>query len=107
MSIASHHLSARLSRFPGKIPGVKKHRKPDSKKSIVTPEASASQKSFGPLLVILLISFVAFLPVLGNGFVNWDDDRYITGNRSITSLNIAEVFSHYFERNYHPITLIV
>jgi len=85
----------------------KKPRQPESNKFVLTSTVPASRRSFAPLLLVVLISFFAFFPVLRNGFVNWDDDRYVTGNASIRSLNISEVFSRYFEGNYHPITLIV
>ena len=59
------------------------------------------------LLAILLIIFFAYLPVLHNGFVNWDDDQYIQENLLIRSINLKEIFSSYFMGNYHPFTLLI
>ena len=59
------------------------------------------------LFVILLISFIAFLPVLQNGFVNWDDDQYIQENLLLHSMNFKNIFSDYFMGNYHPLTMLV
>ena len=35
---------------------------------------------FGSLIVVLTVTVVAFLPVLQNGFVNWDDPFTLVGN---------------------------
>ena len=59
------------------------------------------------LLVIVLISFLAFLPVLHNGFVNLDDDRYILNNPLLFSIDLKEIFSRYVEGNYHPFTMLI
>ncbi len=59
------------------------------------------------LFAILLVSLFAYLPVFQNGFVNWDDDQYIQGNRLIHSKNLKEIFSSYFMGNYHPFTLLI
>lgn len=61
------------------------------------------------LCLILVIVYSAFLPSLKNGFLNWDDDRYVTENTVIRSLsldNIKEVFASFSTGNYHPITML-
>ena len=45
---------------------------------------------------ILIITFIAFSPVLKNGFTNWDDNVYIGENPLITNIsgeNIKKIFS--------------
>ncbi|MBK5286350.1 MAG: glycosyltransferase family 39 protein, partial [Bacteroidia bacterium] len=57
------------------------------------------------LFVILLLTFIAYLPALQNGFV-WDDEPYITKNPLIYSFNLKEIFSQYVLGNYHPFTML-
>lgn len=59
------------------------------------------------LAVIVLISFIASLPVLHNGFLAWDDEGYITKNPLIYSINLKEIFSQNVMGNYHPVTMLV
>ncbi len=58
------------------------------------------------LIIILLISFIAYLPVLHNGFVNWDDNGYIINNPLIYSFNLKDFFSQNVMGNYHPFTIL-
>ena len=49
-----------------------------------------------PLAIILLITFVAFIPSLNNHFVNWDDDVNLLENKNLQELsgeNIAKIFN--------------
>ena len=52
-----------------------------------------------------------YLPALGNGFVNWDDDLYVYKNpqiRSITPSALLRTFTHIHAAsgNWHPLTMI-
>src|SRR4051812_26812786 len=58
------------------------------------------------LCVILLISLAAYWPALKNGFVNWDDDRYIQSNPLIYTINLKDIFFQYAFSNYHPLTML-
>jgi tetratricopeptide (TPR) repeat protein len=63
------------------------------------------------LMGILIITFIAFSPVLKNGFTNWDDNVYIGENPLITSIsgkNIKNIFStdNPVALNYHPISIL-
>jgi Tfp pilus assembly protein PilF len=64
-----------------------------------------SWKYYGALVIILLISFFIYLPVLHNGFV-WDDEYYIENNPLIYSINLKEIFSQNVLGNYHPFTIL-
>lgn len=60
-----------------------------------------------PGLVFLVL--LAYLPVIYNGFVSWDDEVYIVNNPLIQSLNwnnFQHIFSTSFEGHYHPFTLL-
>lgn len=65
-------------------------------------------------VVIAAIIFAVFLKSLGNQFTNWDDNRYITDNSSITTLHkgnisnsLETIFSSYVAGNYHPLTMLM
>src|SRR4051812_23465334 len=64
------------------------------------------QHYFFPLCLVILVSLAAYIPVLQNGFVNWDDDRYIYQNAFIHSINLKQIFSSYAVGNYHPLTML-
>lgn len=67
----------------------------------------AGWKYKGMLMIILLISFFAYLPVLHNGLLDWDDYGYIKNNPLIFSINLKEIFSHNVMWNYHPLTITI
>jgi len=59
------------------------------------------------LALITAITFIAYIPALDNGFVNWDDIRYIVDNEVVHSFageNIATSFTQEVSDNYHPLT---
>jgi len=64
------------------------------------------------LIIIFLIvaSFAAFGRILDNGFVNFDDHRYITENSQIKSgihpESIRWAFTSVVAANWHPLTLL-
>lgn len=61
------------------------------------------------LSAILIITFIAFLPCLKNGFVNWDDDFYVTLNPLIKDLSFKGVFNIFTTAHrglYKPLVLL-
>lgn len=56
--------------------------------------------------ILLVITFIAYLPVFQNGISTWDDDAYITHNPLIYSLDLKEIFSGSVMGNYHPMTIL-
>jgi tetratricopeptide (TPR) repeat protein len=53
------------------------------------------------------IVFLAFAPVLWNGFVNWDDDANLTGNegyRGLTPPHLWWMITTFHMGNYQPLT---
>ena len=61
------------------------------------------------ILLILAVTFFAFYPALENGFVHWDDDIYVTENpliRSISRVNIRQIFSSTFSAQYQPLIVL-
>ena len=59
---------------------------------------------------LAVITFLAFLPVLQNEFVNYDDPDYVTANSHVLSgltlENIGWAFRTGFASNWHPLTWI-
>ena len=62
------------------------------------------------LLAISLITFLAYLPSLSNGFMHtWDDQLYVTENplvSELTTKNVKKIFSTNVAGNYHPLTVL-
>lgn len=64
-------------------------------------------KYYGLLAIILLISFIAYFPVLHNSSFVWDDDGYIRNNLLLKTFRLKEIFSRIVMGNYHPFTILV
>ncbi|HEY5997995.1 MAG TPA: tetratricopeptide repeat protein [bacterium] len=61
-------------------------------------------------VLALAATLLVYLPGLGNGFTNWDDDHYVTANRFVQRLSGANLLHHatsFTAGNYHPLTLAV
>lgn len=61
------------------------------------------------LTAILLLTFFSFWPCLGNNFVNWDDNQYVTENIIVQNFSINSVktiFTSFFVGNYQPLTML-
>lgn len=58
-------------------------------------------------VAVALITFIAFLPALGNGFVNWDDDKLLLENyhfRGFGAQQLKWMFTTTYMGHYHPLT---
>ncbi|MDD2772177.1 MAG: tetratricopeptide repeat protein [Elusimicrobiales bacterium] len=61
------------------------------------------------LAALLLLSALALSPALKAGFVNWDDNFYVTENPAITTLspeNVKHIFSSFQRGLYTPLTVL-
>jgi tetratricopeptide (TPR) repeat protein len=62
------------------------------------------------LPLILVLSFIIYIPALNAGFVNWDDPDYVGENNFLIRElgNLPELFSfnNTVQGNYHPLTMI-
>lgn len=68
-------------------------------------------KMYGSYLagcLLILVAIVAFVPLFGNGFINYDDDEYVTDNSHVraglTLANVGWAFTTMHESNWHPLT---
>jgi len=60
-------------------------------------------------LLVVVATFVAFYPSLGNGFTNWDDEEYVTESTLVTGLSgdhLKRIFTEPVKANYHPLTIL-
>jgi hypothetical protein len=75
-------------------------------REIINPHLS--RRIFGVAVLIALLTFVTYLPALNNGFVNWDDNKYVYENEHIHPLDCAFIkWSLGFRvLNWHPLTLV-
>ncbi|MGA2324640.1 MAG: hypothetical protein ABSG22_12435, partial [Sedimentisphaerales bacterium] len=57
---------------------------------------------------IIAGTFVAYEPIRHNGFVNYDDDKYITKNPEVTGRitrqSVIWAFTKFHSSNWHPLT---
>lgn len=61
------------------------------------------------VLLLLIVPFIAFLPVLNNGFVEWDDPALVLENPAVQSINphtLRTIFTTYDPELYVPVTLL-
>lgn len=64
---------------------------------------------FAASLLSALVTFIIYLPSIGNGFVSWDDAKYVYENLWIQSLDLAflkRAFTEVYFSNWHPLTMI-
>ncbi len=67
----------------------------------------ARNRSFSFWLIsILAITGLCLLPMLNNGFTNWDDDVYVTNNLIIKAPDWNAIFTQPSAFNYHPLTML-
>src|SRR5262249_21156358 len=54
---------------------------------------------------ILLATFIAYLPSLGNDFTNWDDPLFVLKNPLVVHPSAAAILTTPVAGNYHPLTI--
>lgn len=66
---------------------------------------------WGSLLIPVIVTWIAYLGALKNGFVTWDDESYLHENLKIIGNFSSEGWSNIFSvnvmGNYHPLTIMV
>jgi tetratricopeptide (TPR) repeat protein len=79
-----------------------------SKNNVIEPKKESKAKDYW-IWIVLLITFIAFLPSLQNGFVNWDDDVNVLQNKDILALDLPHlkaIFTHDVIGNYNPLPIL-
>ena len=68
---------------------------------------SLANRSLLPwLLPVLALTAICFLPMLSNGFTNWDDELYVKENPLLKGPDWQGIFSQASASNYHPLTIL-
>ena len=61
------------------------------------------------LTILACITFIAYIGAFKNGFVEWDDQHYVTNNDLVlnpTAANLKILLTRIVALNYHPITML-
>jgi protein O-mannosyl-transferase len=84
-----------------------KTRRPAKAREPVAPRRLPLAKA-GAVLALILLTLAAYAPVRANGFLNYDDDIYVTRNgmvaRGLTPSSVAWAFTSTSRSNWHPLT---
>jgi protein O-mannosyl-transferase len=67
---------------------------------------SAGNTIFPWLVPVLVVTAASFLPMLANGFTNWDDELYVTQNPLLKGPDWGAMFTQAAASNYHPLTMV-
>jgi protein O-mannosyl-transferase len=86
----------------------KPENRPSMPRSYEKTRSSSQINLLIPLVIILVITIIAFLPVFRNGFVLWDDPEYTFENPLLKNFSFSKIFSFstFYMGNYHPLTLL-
>src|SRR5205814_7178265 len=78
-----------------------------SSKQTVMPKQGRAPKTLLPwILFALAITTICFIPMLSNGFTNWDDEFYVVNNALLRGPDWQGIFTQPVVSNYHPLTVI-
>lgn len=83
--------------------------KKSAAKHSAPPEKISSEKSNSILpwlLFVLGITALCLLPMLKNGFTNWDDEPYVLTNNLLQGPDWKGIFTQPVVSNYHPLTIL-
>jgi len=72
------------------------------------PGGRAGGRGISPLVwlvAILAVTFVVYLPCLGNGWLNWDDNAYVTENSLLVHPSADSLLTTQVAGNHHPLTI--
>lgn len=70
---------------------------------------SSRKAAWAAAVLSALITFIIYIPSLTNGFVAWDDPKYVYENQWIRALDLAflkEAFTEVYFANWHPLTMV-
>src|SRR5947207_2952592 len=77
-----------------------------TQKIAVSRQSPHKRRSILPWLIgVLFITLAGFLPMLNNGFTNWDDEYYVVNNPMLRSQDWHAIFTQSVAANYHPLTM--
>jgi len=89
-----------------KVKKYKPQASPETKKQKTVPRVAHSNTNVA-IFIILLLTFIAYIPSLRAGFVNWDDPDYVSNNPMIKDIsNLQMILTRPIQGNYHPLTVL-
>ncbi|HRN41756.1 MAG TPA: hypothetical protein PK649_06745, partial [Vicingus sp.] len=59
--------------------------------------------------LLIVLSIIAFFPILFNDFTYYSDDNYVLKNPLIKKFSISNlelIFTSFFDGHYHPLTIL-
>src|ERR1043166_6889089 len=90
--------------------GTASKRIPRQNSKIQSAEVAETQVARRAIpITIVLLTFVAFLPALQNGFLNWDDEAVLVSNPGYRGLGWTELrwmFTTFHHSLYRPLTWV-
>ena len=82
----------------------------EPKDDFITSSAQAIPAKITFCAFLVVLSIAAYWPTFSNGFVNYDDPRYVTQNplvaKGLAPANVGLAFRATTEANWHPLTWI-
>jgi len=78
-------------------------------KVIVGIKGESSKRKYIVLLLVLALTVLVYSNSIRNGFVSYDDDKYIAGNeyiKGVSASNVGAMFTDFYFSNYHPLTTL-
>jgi len=87
-------------------PKTKRRKPAPSAKQPVKQPAHSRPLQAAWIAVVLLVTTVAFAPMLQNGFTNWDDELYVVNNPLLQGPDWHGIFTQPVVSNYHPLTMV-
>jgi len=91
---------------------AKKQKTPQTSNKISTAQPSTTTKAINPMwlmIVLVIVTFIGYVGAFKNGFVEWDDQHYVTNNQLVlnpTGASFKQLLTQIVALNYHPITMI-
>jgi tetratricopeptide (TPR) repeat protein len=72
-----------------------------------TPKAKVSRVPGWHIPLVLILTFIIYIPALNAGFVNWDDPDYVGDNNYLIRdlSRLPELLTTSVQGNHHPITM--
>lgn len=58
------------------------------------------------IILVLIVTTLAYISIFNNSFTNWDDDYYVTINNLLREPDWKGIFTQPVVGNYHPLTVL-
>ena len=81
---------------------------PPSAESVTDLGRRSTRAALSPQLgcaLAVLVTLIVYIPTLGNGFTNWDDDTYVTNNPLLAHPTLQALVTTPVFGNYSPLTI--